>query len=27
MAATRELYPRITATGARGFFTHAGYFW
>lgn len=26
MAATRELYPRITAIDARGFFTHAGYF-
>lgn len=26
MAATRELYPRITATDACSFFHHAGYF-
>ena len=26
MAATRELYPQITATDARGFYRHAGYF-
>lgn len=26
MAATREIYPRITATDARGFYRHAGYF-
>jgi len=26
MAATRALYPRITATEARGFYRHAGYF-
>ncbi len=26
MAATRDLYPRITATDARGFYRHAGYF-
>lgn len=26
MAATRELYPRITAIDARGFYRHAGYF-
>lgn len=26
MAATQELYPRITATDARGFYRHAGYF-
>ena len=26
MAATRALYPRITATDARGFYRHAGYF-
>ena len=25
MAATRDLYPRITATDARGFYRHAGY--
>ena len=25
MAATRDLYPRITATYACGFFHHAGY--
>lgn len=25
MAATRDLYPRITATDARGFSRHAGY--
>ena len=26
MAATRELYPRLTATDARGYYQHAGYF-
>ncbi len=26
MAATQELYPQITATDARGFYRHAGYF-
>ncbi len=26
LAATREIYPRITATDARGFYHHAGYF-
>lgn len=26
MAATRALYPRITATDARGYYRHAGYF-
>jgi hypothetical protein len=26
MAATRDLYPRITATDAHGFYRHAGYF-
>lgn len=26
MAATRDLYPRITATDARGYYHHAGYF-
>jgi transposase len=26
MAATREIYPRITATDARGYYRHAGYF-
>lgn len=26
MAATRDFYPRITATDARGFYRHAGYF-
>lgn len=26
MAATQELYPRITATDARGYYHHAGYF-
>lgn len=26
MAATRDLYPRITATDARGYYRHAGYF-
>lgn len=26
MAATRELYPRVTATDARGYYHHAGYF-
>jgi transposase len=26
MAATRDLYPRITASDARGFYRHAGYF-
>jgi hypothetical protein len=26
MAATREIYPRITASDARGYYRHAGYF-
>jgi transposase len=26
MAATRDVYPQITATDARGYFRHAGYF-
>lgn len=26
VAATQELYPRITATDARGYYRHAGYF-
>lgn len=26
MTATRDFYPRITATDARGFYRHAGYF-
>lgn len=26
MAATRDLYPRLTATDTRGFYRHAGYF-